>query len=144
MLTAAGHTQTRPGTKGGTHMTEQDQTPGITGDDTKDDDTKGHIVSGGTDHDAQGDDPDSRTPSRTSLRGGGNRPSHVSPRGSDECRHDDRVGSPAAPSRPALRPRQGVSPRRTGQAADDRFSSSETARQCFPHEPHCCCQQPYK
>ena len=72
MLTATGHYQ-RPGAKRRHTMTEQDQTPGITGDDTKDD-TKGHIVRDGTDHDAQGDDPDSPTRSQNQPPRAGNRP----------------------------------------------------------------------
>jgi hypothetical protein len=83
MLTAAGYFR-RPGTKRRRTMTERDQTPGITGDDTKDDDAKSHVVRGGTDHDAQGDDPDSpHTQPEPASKGKGT--GHVCPRVLDEC-----------------------------------------------------------
>ena len=51
-------------------MTEQDR-PRITSDDANDDETKGLIVSGGTDRDALGDESDSGTLSQNGRRGEG-------------------------------------------------------------------------
>jgi hypothetical protein len=73
MLTAASHFR-RPGTKRRHTVTEQDQTPGIPGDDTKDDDTKGHIVRAGPTTTPRATTPDSRTPSQNQPPRRGNRP----------------------------------------------------------------------
>ena len=65
------------------YFVEQDQTPGITGDDTKDNDTKGHIVRAGPTTTLRATTPIRAHPARTSLRGEGT--GHVCPRVPDEC-----------------------------------------------------------